>query len=990
MFHYLFTNDLRISNLEGSLIEAGRCFKDDCVPSASEDKNANNNMMTLGFYFNLTKESECAKECANGDVRKVVLNFIKKFQFPNPRTSASLRDCINDGIRLAPMRVILQTLYMMRMSNPYDAYLTKKEIIDYIFFNEEIAKNNTPDVMALVREIIENRDWETETDIPDDEVLMKKGFYWKQCRRQVREMVKVLTWSGCVAETKDGIKIMHDNLTRDNEADLFEIITYSDFWEPDSTKSIDENKASYQSYMDIAKSKENMMRQDEIENSYDNEYQRAAALIKKHIEDTGLEFERPQENIDACRNEILKRFSPEKLKALSDDELLSAFFYTKGGSRDCLCYWLEVHKDTSDCFGNISGGSAYKFGLFQRRETGVWTTGSSKKPREISYEDALEIGKEIRDAIVKGAEIIGNTTLKSLEEYEELNDKLENELNSRNVNYSWAWFHKYFSIVYPDKLSGFHNDAWQYHILYCFGIKPSQKYYARSGQIAMIGNYAELSYMHLINATNDRFGRPIDFIRIDASSENKSFVEEWKQRSVVGIIGPDIGSLDNYVNKNGIDKTALSNKLSEDCYTNDVMTASRKASDFVRFYKADQNTVFVVTDGQKPIALVDKIGDYFYDDKSEISNLKHGKWNMKFSDNESFPIKLEDKLTSCYEIKEEENVMYLYKKYYYDDEIEDIGITEEEMEEGSQLKTCLEIEREPRVVKIHPLNLIIYGAPGTGKTYSMVDYALAIIDNIGIKDFKASFPDRKANRIRYKELVKAGQIVFTTFHQNYGYEEFIQGLRPDKDSTTLAFKNVDGVFKKIADKALNDENNNYVIIIDEINRANISKVFGELITLIEEDKRWGEVEEMSAMLQSGDPFAVPNNLYIIGTMNSADKSISLIDAALRRRFDFDEQKPDASLIEDETLKTVFTRLNNKLVADLQSTDLLIGHSYFMNKTADDLENIMNRNVIPLLYEYYYDVRTKVAKTVEEAIKDTDVAIVDKKNDFGRLSVERSK
>jgi 5-methylcytosine-specific restriction endonuclease McrBC GTP-binding regulatory subunit McrB len=311
-------------------------------------------------------------------------------------------------------------------------------------------------------------------------------------------------------------------------------------------------------------------------------------------------------------------------------------------------------------------------------------------------------------------------------------------------------------------------------------------------------------------------------------------------------------------------------------------------------------------------------------------------------------------------------------------------------EEGSQLKTCLEIEREPREEKIHPLNLIIYGAPGTGKTYSMVDYALAIIDNIGIKDFRASFPDRKANRLRYKELVKAGQIVFTTFHQNYGYEEFIQGLRPDKDSPTLAFKNVDGVFKRIADKALNDENNNYVIIIDEINRANISKVFGELITLIEEDKRWGEVEEMSATLQSGDPFAVPNNLYIIGTMNSADKSISLIDAALRRRFDFDEQKPDASLIKDETLKSVFTRLNNKLVADLQSTDLLIGHSYFMNKTADDLESIMNRNVIPLLYEYYYDVRTKVAKTVEDAIKDTGVVIVDKKDDFGRLSVERSK
>jgi len=85
MFHYLFTNDLRISNLEGVLIEAARCFKNGCVPSAAEDKNANNNMNTLGFYFNLTKDSNCTKECVNGNVRKAVLNFIKKFQFPNPR-----------------------------------------------------------------------------------------------------------------------------------------------------------------------------------------------------------------------------------------------------------------------------------------------------------------------------------------------------------------------------------------------------------------------------------------------------------------------------------------------------------------------------------------------------------------------------------------------------------------------------------------------------------------------------------------------------------------------------------------------------------------------------------------------------------------------------------------------------------------------------------------------------------------------------------------
>ena len=306
----------------------------------------------------------------------------------------------------------------------------------------------------------------------------------------------------------------------------------------------------------------------------------------------------------------------------------------------------------------------------------------------------------------------------------------------------------------------------------------------------------------------------------------------------------------------------------------------------------------------------------------------------------------------------------------------------------TEMKNCLDIVRGPRTTKVHPLNFIVYGAPGTGKTYSMVEYALAIIDNISIGAFRAANTDRKANVTRYKSLVKAGQVVFTTFHQNYGYEEFIQGLRPDKDSDTMAFKTVDGVFKVIADTALNDtEGKNYVIVIDEINRANISKVFGELITLIEEDKRWGELNETSATLQSGDPFAVPNNLYIVGTMNSADKSISLIDAALRRRFDFIEQKPDSSLVADPVLKTILETINLSLVEELDSTDLLVGHSYFMNKKQSDLCNILNNNIIPLLYEYFYDNRKKVASILSEAIKKAgaSVEIVDEK--VGRLRVK---
>lgn len=305
------------------------------------------------------------------------------------------------------------------------------------------------------------------------------------------------------------------------------------------------------------------------------------------------------------------------------------------------------------------------------------------------------------------------------------------------------------------------------------------------------------------------------------------------------------------------------------------------------------------------------------------------------------------------------------------------------------LKDCFDIVRTPRIHNIFPFNFIVYGAPGTGKTYSMLEYALAIINNQSIEEFKETNTDRKENISKYKEYVKDGQIVFTTFHQNYGYEEFIQGLRPDTESEILSFKTVDGVFKRIADTALRDEDDkNFIIIIDEINRANISKVFGELITLIEDDKRWGELNEMSVTLQSGDHFAVPNNLYIVGTMNSADKSISLIDAALRRRFSFIEKCPDSSLVEDATLRRILENLNKLLVKELDSTDLLIGHSYFIGKTAEDLSSIMNNNIIPLLYEYFYDNRKKVAATLKESLDtvQAEVEIIDDK--VGRLRIQK--
>lgn len=535
------------------------------------------------------------------------------------------------------------------------------------------------------------------------------------------------------------------------------------------------------------------------------------------------EFPTLDEEANLFANSFLERFSPQKLADLVGGELLNTIFLNKDNKTN-LCYMLEFDSDCRRMYGSIKSGTAYKYGLHYSQKNKSWATGTGRNPQFLTEEEAIELGTQIRDNLIAGAELIHDMgKVNSLEDYQNIYDDLC-DVTDGYINR--VWFVKYYAILYPNIFPPIYSINAQNTVLNRLSIDPGNNVLCRIGQIR------------------------------------------------------------NYV------------------------------------------------------------------DKCNISNIMFSRIFWTFCNND---------------LNKEE---------------------EQEVEEKNKLKNCLEIVRDPRINKIHPMNFIVYGAPGTGKTYSMVEYALAIIDGISVEDFRRENQDRGNNVNRYKELLKKGQIVFTTFHQNYGYEEFIQGLRPDKDSETMAFKTVDGVFKVIADTALNDsDDKNYVIIIDEINRANISKVFGELITLIEEDKRWGELNETSVTLQSGDQFAVPNNLYIVGTMNSADKSISLIDAALRRRFDFIEQKPDSTLVPEGVLREMFDNINENLVSELDSTDLLVGHSYFMKKTEGDLCNILNNNIIPLLYEYFYDNRKKVAKLLKDAIDKSraQIEIVDEK--VGRLRVK---
>ncbi|MFD3149737.1 McrB family protein [Campylobacter coli] len=486
-------------------------------------------------------------------------------------------------------------------------------------------------------------------------------------------------------------------------------------------------------------------------------------------------------------------------------------------------------------------------------------------------------------------------------------------------------------------------------------------------------------------------------------------------------------------------------------------------SEYLNKKKLDKNTI------NKYIQVIENISKEFLKENLYSCDLFSFDQNInKLNKNEEFKLKNSNGHNMY------SSALNYYRAFLIDYYEQDIFITERAQSEESNMK-------------IIPLNQILYGPPGTGKTYHTIDKALEILgENLESRDEK---------KAKFDEYVRKGQIVFTTFHQSYGYEEFVEGIKPiidnDENSQEVKYDVKDGIFKELCDKSLKNyilsmQNENeidldklifefanyinqdflnkgnefplenkvsikkillnfkdeyrsfslggsikspqsltidiikrdylnfknkkilsfkdikpkydsqsdyhgnaiyyfmffnklkefeniqnekfkikkeilksYIIIIDEINRGNVSKIFGELITLIEPSKRIGEKEELKVTLPySGEKFGVPKNVYIIGTMNTADRSITSLDTALRRRFEFVEMMPDVSKLSmdceginlQELLKAINTRIEYLL--DREKT---IGHAFFVSvENLEDLKKVFQNKIIPLLQEYFYN------------------------------------
>lgn len=608
-----------------------------------------------------------------------------------------------------------------------------------------------------------------------------------------------------------------------------------------------------------------------------------------------------------------------------------------------------------EIFGSIAGGAAYKFGLFFHKKTQSWTCGSPAKPVKLTENEAIQKAEEIRNDLVAGAEIISSFgPLNSTADYEQLYKQLEHISGINTV-----WRMKYYQMLFPILFAPFYGQDIQLDVLHFLNQTPSEIPFIRMGQIALFSkkcNIPGIVFGHIWGRSTNHNNKSNDS-ETNTLSDKKHKLHYWmytvfddtswmecQQKEIMVLGMDDIGDYSQYDSKESLRQELIST------YDN---STSRKNQALMAWNFANKLAINDVIFAKRSNTLVGKgivTGDYIFDDsRQEYKNIRTVKWLQigewehpgksvakRLTDITPYTDYIE-KLITIFTPDELDDVDTQpevdYPEYSSADFLSDVYMSEQDYE---TLVNVLKMKK----------NIILQGAPGVGKTFTAKRLAYSII---GAKN-----PDR---------------VQMIQFHQSYSYEDFIEGYRPTENGFTIK----KGSFYKFCKLAEDDDENDYFFIIDEINRGNLSKIFGELFMLIEKDKRGIELQ----LLYSDENFSVPPNVYIIGMMNTAARSLAMLDYALRRRFSFFTMKPGFNTIGFQTyqdslksdafkkLISCIKQLNSKIAADISLGEgFCIGHSYFCGLTAKTatvrtLTSIIEYELIPLLKEYWFDEPEKI-------------------------------
>lgn len=427
--------------------------------------------------------------------------------------------------------------------------------------------------------------------------------------------------------------------------------------------------------------------------------------------------------------------------------------------------------------------------------------------------------------------------------------------------------------------------------------------------------------------------------------------DEFYKRGIMGLGWREIGDFSQYSSKEEM-KAAMKEKIDP---TRPYKNAAHATWQFLQEMKPG-DIVFAKKGMHSVIGRGVVTSEYIYDSEDpEYPNIRKVNWTntgdwehpgqavMKTLTDITSYTDYVAKLNALIDVNEDEDDVEpeetAFPEYTPEKFLEEVYM------DGDSYDTLVELIRMKR-------NVILQGAPGVGKTFAAKRLAYSMM---GCKD--------------------QNRVMMVQFHQSYTYEDFIEGFRPSSTSNNFEIKK--GAFANFCQKAAEEPDNEYFFIIDEINRGNLSKIFGELFMLIENDKRGNALQ----LLYSGDKFSVPPNLYIIGMMNTADRSLAMLDYALRRRFAFFEMKPGFESEGFRDYKMAFAnpkfdslidcveKLNTVIAADDSLGEgFCIGHSYFCNLsviTDKALSNIVEYEMVPLLKEYWYDEPIKVKDWTEK-------------------------
>jgi 5-methylcytosine-specific restriction endonuclease McrBC GTP-binding regulatory subunit McrB len=654
----------------------------------------------------------------------------------------------------------------------------------------------------------------------------------------------------------------------------------------------------------------------------------------------------------ALWDEFLQVWPATRLAEMTIDE------YTKAGSQDTFTYWIESRLDK---LGSIWGGSAFKFGVYSRKDVnekksdGTRSYSSTHAWYSRLGATAEEAFKKVRANVVAIAQFAAEGNLEAIEKVEVLGDITK-----------WK-----IAFHYQDRSKLTVVDVFKKESLAIFAGGKANQSMAELQRLAMARRPDELGILE--------FGKQI------WAKWSRSNLRIWKLSHGHG----DFSAEDR--------QHYLAAKLA-------LMhgeTAKHQGEDFK---SAPIGTLFYLCHGNQSLVLVGQfVSDPQPSDKGEgwlqrryrvlkpaikdggYEGVKKG-WAPNY--NSTF------KLVGADDLPEFES--NLLQPFFGIDLPELAELSEKASNAGSAEgaqdvddQSTDEIAPSGKAEKPRraPFNRIYYGPPGTGKTYTA---------NQIKRDYEQELID----------VSTARRVSFVTFHQSYGYEEFVEGLRPvlghDTETGDIRYEMRPGVFKELCARARRAPNENFAMVIDEINRGNISKIFGELITLIELDKRdpldGGPPPVEVKLAYSGENFSVPVNVDIIGTMNTADRSLALLDTALRRRFDFVALEPDTReapvpgepgsaplaglVVTLETHKIDVRRMLEKLnerIEALYDRDHCIGHAYFTHlKSIEDgpgrfeaLSATFRNRVIPLLEEYFFEDWQKIRLVLADNQKKDD-------------------